>query len=673
MPDNPTPPILVTSALPYANGPIHLGHLLEVVQTDIWVRFQRLQGRSCLYVCADDAHGTPIMLKAEEMGIKPEELIESVSTQHQEDFAAFGISFSNYHSSHSRQNRDLVEYIYQRLRNGGHIIPQSILQAYDESKGLFLPDRYVKGRCPRCKAEDQYGDSCEVCGATYSPRDLVEPRSILTDTEPQWRESIHYFFRLDDFRATLLQWLEQSDHVQPEIKNKLDEWFQAGLADWDISRDAPYFGFEIPDAPGKFFYVWLDAPIGYLASLKALSEKHPDVDFDTFWNPDSRAEVYHFIGKDIAYFHTLFWPAMLQGSGFRLPSGVFAHGFLTINGEKMSKSKGTFVTALKYRQTLDPEYLRYYFAARLGDGIDDIDLNLEDFTRRVNSDLVGKFVNIASRCAGFLQQHFNGRLSLHLHDQDLYDTFTSTAPLIAQYYRTRRYAIAMREIMQLADLANQYINDQKPWALLKSQGVTEEVQAICSQGIYMFRVLCIYLQPVLPRLTQRAREFLGDPDWQWNDVERPRLGSSIMPYEPLLQRIEAKQIAELVAPDPLPERPILPESAHVDDDTIDYDAFARVDLRVGIVMHAEAIPEAKKLLKLSVDTGDKVRTIFAGIKLAYQPEDIIGRRVVVVANLAPRKMRFGLSDGMILAAGEGGSDVRLIPAPDDVPLGSRVK
>ena len=544
--------LLVTSALPYANGPIHIGHLVEYIQTDIWVRFQRLRGHRVWYVCADDAHGTPIMLKAEQEGCTPEELVARVGEEHRRDFADFRVAFDNYHVTHSPENRAFAELVYTRLRDAGHVVTRTIRQAFDPVKEMFLPDRYVKGGCPRCGAVDQYGDSCEACGSTYTPAELVEPRSVISGEPPQWRESEHFFFRLGDFEPMLREWVRGRDaagrtRVQPEIANKLDEWFDAGLADWDISRDAAYFGFEIPDAPGKYFYVWLDAPIGYMASFQNLCDRSEGLDFDAFWGPDSDAELYHFIGKDIAYFHTLFWPAMLSGSGFRTPTAVHCHGFLTVNGQKMSKSRGTFVKARTYLDHLDPEYLRYYFACKLGAGIDDLDLNLDDFAQRVNADLVGKVVNIASRCAGFINRGFDGRLADAPDAPDLEARLAGASERIAALYEAREFGKAVREIMALADAANQYIDERKPWALAKQDGREAEVQAVCSQGLNLFRILLVYLKPVLPRVAEAAEAFLQVAPLTFDDAARPLRGHRIGAFRPLLTRVDADRVAAMVA------------------------------------------------------------------------------------------------------------------------------
>ncbi len=670
--------ILVTSALPYANGPIHLGHLVEYIQTDIWVRFQKMRGHQCIYVCADDAHGTPIMLKAEQEGLTPEALIARVGEEHKRDFARFLIEFDNYYSTHSDENREYSELIYRRLAEAGHIATRTITQAYDPEREMFLPDRYIKGECPRCGSPDQYGDSCEVCGATYAPTDLKNPKSQVSGATPTAKESEHFFFKLGDFESMLRDWVK-AGHVQEHMVHKLDEWFDAGLLEWDISRDAPYWGFEIPGAPGKYFYVWLDAPIGYMASFRNWSDRH-GVDFDSFWAADSDAELYHFIGKDIAYFHTLFWPAMLEGSGFRKPTAVFCHGFLTVNGQKMSKSRGTFIMASTYLEHLDPEYLRYYFAAKLGPDITDIDLNLDDFRQRVNADLVGKVVNIASRCAGFIKKRFQGRLAVALPEPRSYQRFADAGETIAEHYERREYSQAMREIMHLADRANQYIDEQKPWVAVKDPGSEQQVHDVCTQGLNLFRVLVTYLAPVLPRLFEDAAKFLRAERLDWDSVQAPLLDHRIDRFTPLMQRIEESAVEALVAaskedlratstPDiaagPLADDPIAAQ--------IEFDQFARIDLRVARITRAEHVEGADKLLKLTLDLGSESRLVFAGIKAAYRAEDLEGRLTVVVANLAPRKMRFGISEGMVLAAGPGGHDIFLLQPDSGAQPGMRIK
>ncbi len=675
--------ILVTSALPYANGPIHLGHLVEYIQTDIWSRFQRMRGHDCVYVCADDAHGTPIMLRAQREGIKPEELIARVAEEHQADFAGFHIQFDNYHSTHSKENRELAELIYRRLRDNSHTFSRTITQAYDPEKEMFLPDRFIKGGCPKCGAEDQYGDSCEVCGATYSPTELKNPVSVVSGATPIEKESEHYFFRLADFQGMLQYWIK-GDHMQPEIRHKLEEWFESGLQDWDISRDAPYFGFEIPDAPGKYFYVWLDAPIGYMASFKHLCEQRDDLNFDDYWRKDSKAELYHFIGKDIAYFHTLFWPAMLSGSGFRSPDAVYCHGFLTVNGLKMSKSRGTFIMARTFLDHLNPEYLRYYFAAKLSDGIDDIDLNLEDFQQRINADLVGKVVNIASRCAGFINKRFGGRLESQISEPALHREFVEAGEAIAELYEKRQYNQAMRRIMALADRANQYIDEKKPWVLAKQEDKEEEVQAVCSTGLNLFMILTAYLKPVLPAMAKEVESFLHIAPLTWNNYSVPLIGHTISQFKPLMTRVDPDKVeamleaskADLKA-EPPQITPADKRQGPLDKDpispTIEFDDFAKLDLRVARIKAAEHVDGADKLLKLTLDLGGETRQVFAGIKSAYSPDKLEGRLTVMVANLAPRKMRFGVSEGMVLAAGPGGDELYILGPDAGAKPGMRVK
>ncbi|WP_345853356.1 methionine--tRNA ligase [Shewanella algae] len=669
--------ILVTSALPYANGPIHLGHMLEYIQTDIWSRFQKLRGHECHYICADDAHGTPIMLKAQQMGIQPEEMIAKVNQEHQQDFAEFNIAFDNYHSTHSEENRQLASEIYLKLRDNGYIKSKTISQLFDPEKSMFLPDRFVKGTCPKCKSEDQYGDNCDACGATYSPTELINPRSAVSGATPVMKETEHFFFDLPAFETMLKEWTH-SGSLQSEMANKLDEWFEQGLQQWDITRDAPYFGFEIPDAPGKYFYVWLDAPVGYMGSFKNLCDKRPELNFDEFWNADSKAEVYHFIGKDIVYFHSLFWPAMLKGAGYRQPSSVYAHGYVTVNGAKMSKSKGTFIKARTYLDHLDPEYLRYYYAAKLSSRIDDLDLNLEDFAARVNSDLVGKLVNLASRTAGFIVKRFDAKLA-KVEDNSLAESFLAKQELIAELYEGREYGKAMREIMALADVANAYVADEAPWQLVKNEETLARAHQVCSVALNLFRILVTYLKPVLPRLATDVEAFLK-LELTWSGLTLDMAGHQINPFKPMMQRIELDKVSAMVeaskeslkatedtpkASGPLADDPISP--------TIEFDDFAKLDLRIALIKKAEHVPEANKLLKLQLDLGGETRQVFAGIKSAYAPEDLEGKLTVMVANLAPRKMRFGLSEGMVLAAGPGGKDLWVLEPHEGAQPGMRVK
>ncbi|HPB75377.1 MAG TPA: methionine--tRNA ligase [Chromatiaceae bacterium] len=677
--------ILVTSALPYANGPIHIGHLVEYIQTDIWARFQKMRGHRCYYVCADDAHGTPIMLRARQEGITPEALIARIALEHQADFAAFRIGFDNYHSTHSPENHHCATLIYERNRDAGHIAKRTITQAYDPVEQMFLPDRFIKGECPKCGAADQYGDNCEACGASYSPAELKNPRSAVSGAVPEQRESDHYFFKLADFEDMLRAWT-RGGALQKEIANKLDEWFEAGLQEWDISRDAPYFGFEIPDHPGKFFYVWLDAPIGYMASFKNLCDRTPGLDFDHFWRANSSAELYNFIGKDIIYFHALFWPAMLHGAGFRPPTAVLAHGFLTVDGQKMSKSRGTFIRARTYLDHLNPEYLRYYFAAKLGPTVEDIDLNLEDFTLRVNSDLVGKVVNIGSRCAGFITKRFAGRLADDLMDVALFEDFVAAGASIAEAYERREFSRATREIMALADRANQWIDERAPWVVAKDPAREAELQAICSQGLNLFRLLIGYLRPVLPGTAVGAEAFLRIPALTWADLERPLLGHVIGEFTPLMTRVDPKQIQAMLAAskEDLAARDVKKTKPHeirseghlVRDpiaDPIEYADFAKVDLRVALIQAASPVEGSDKLIKLQLDLGGETRQVFAGIRTAYDPQALEGRLTVMVANLAPRKMRFGVSEGMVLAAGPGGGDIFLLTPDSGAEPGMRVK
>jgi methionyl-tRNA synthetase len=670
--------ILVTSALPYANGPIHLGHLVEYIQTDIWVRFQKQRGHQCTYVCADDAHGTPIMLKADQLGVSPQELIAQVSTEHQRDFAGFMVDFDNYYSTHSPENRDFAALIYKRLNDGGHIARRTITQAYDPEKQMFLPDRFVKGECPKCGAADQYGDSCEACGATYSPVELKNAYSAVSGAKPIEKDSEHFFFKLGDFEQFLRTWVDA--HVQEQMIHKLNEWFESGLQQWDISRDAPYWGFEIPDAPGKYFYVWLDAPIGYMASFKNWCDRN-DVEFDDYWGQSSDAELYHFIGKDIAYFHTLFWPAMLKGAGFRTPTKVFCHGFLTVNGQKMSKSRGTFIMAESYLKHLRPEYLRYYFAAKLGSGIDDIDLSLDDFRMRVNADLVNKVVNIASRCAGFIAKKFDGQLGASLVQPELYNDAVSLGETIAQAYEQREYARAMREIMHIADRANQYIDAAEPWVLAKQPERAQDVQDSCTLGINLFRVILSYLAPILPQVATEAAEFLNIDGFAWDDIQLPLLNHRINKFKPLMQRVEPEAIDKMVEdskksmPAPAPAAPTVqsPLAAEPVADTIEFADFAKVDLRIVRIAKAEHVEGADKLLRLTLDLDGETRNVFAGIKSAYTPEQLEGKLTVMVANLAPRKMKFGVSEGMVLAAGPGGQDLWILEPHQGAQPGMRIK
>ncbi len=684
--------ILITSALPYANGPIHLGHLVEYIQTDIWARFQKMRGHTCTYVCADDAHGTPIMLRAQSEGITPESLIAKSSEEHQADFSGFNVQFDHYDSTNSPENKAFSEQVYLTLKEKGFISRKTISQYYDPEKEMFLPDRFVKGTCPKCKTEDQYGDNCEACGATYSPTDLINPTSAVSGATPIEKETDHLFFELNQFEEMLKTWTREG-HLQTQIANKLDEWLESGLRAWDISRDAPYFGFEIPGEKDKYFYVWLDAPIGYMSSFKNYCTQS-GLDFDEYWKEDSTTELYHFIGKDIINFHALFWPAMLSGAGFRTPSAIFAHGFLTVDGQKMSKSRGTFIMAKTYLEHLNPEYLRYYYAAKLTSRIDDIDLNLEDFAQRVNSDLVGKVINIASRCAGFVVKKFDKKLSTQWSDEAsaLYQTFADKSEEIAALYESRDYGHAMREIMALADKANEYIAETAPWVLAKEEGKEAQLHESVSVGINLFRVLISYLTPVLPVTAEKSNAFLNLENIHWNDVKKPLLGHEITKFKPLLTRLEMADIQKMVdasaqtlntqktVADGKKDSANKKKSASSISsyepiaDEISIEEFAKVDLRIAKIIHAEAVPEAKKLLKLTLDIGNnEQRQVFAGIKSAYDPEQLIGKHTVMVANLAPRKMRFGLSEGMVLAAGSGGSDLYILSPDEGAIPGMRVK
>ena len=670
--------IVVTSALPYANGPIHLGHLVEYIQTDIWTRFQRLRGHECFYVCADDAHGTPIMLKSRDESITPEQLIERIGKEHQADFADFNIAFDNYYSTHSEENRGFAEQIFCALDQAGHIARRTIVQAYDPEENIFLPDRFIRGECPRCDAGDQYGDNCEVCGATYSPVELKNAVSAISGAKPVERESEHFFVQLGDFESMLREWTG-AGHLQPEVRNKLEEWFSAGLQDWDISRDAPYFGFEIPGHPDKYFYVWLDAPIGYMASFKNYCDAH-GMDFMSYWGEKSEAELYHFIGKDILYFHTLFWPAMLHGSNFRKPTAVFAHGFLTVNGLKMSKSRNTFIMARTYLNHLDPDYLRYYFAAKLNHRVEDIDLNLEDFILRVNSDLVGKIVNIASRCAGFIHKRFDDELGPVLDDNDLFQRITASSEQIALCYENREFSKAMREIMALADEANQYISDREPWVVAKTEGQSDQLQAICTQGLNLFRVLMTWLSPVVPSLSSRVEDFLNTSISQpgdWESVSTPLHNHKITPFRHLLKRVEQKDIDNMTdesaeIAESASTEPSRPMAKNPIAEEIGIDTFAKIDLRVALVADAGPVEGADKLIRLTLDLGGETRNVFAGIKSAYDPARLIGRMVVMVANLAPRKMRFGVSEGMVLAASSDESGLYILSPDEGAEPGMRI-
>ncbi|MCL5272750.1 MAG: methionine--tRNA ligase [Gammaproteobacteria bacterium] len=664
--------MLVTSALPYANGHLHLGHLVEHIQTDVWVRTHKMLGIECISVCGDDAHGTPIMLKAEQMGITPEALTAQIKLSHESDFSAFAIDYDCYHTTHSPENQALASAIYEQLRAGGDIVRKTIRQAFDPEKKMFLPDRYVKGTCPKCGAADQYGDNCEACGATYSPTDLIDPVSAISGARPIEKDSEHYFFDLPKYETLLKEWTKNG-HLQVEVANKLDEWFEAGLKQWDISRDAPYFGFPIPGAQDKYFYVWLDAPIGYMASFKKYCDEH-SVDFAEFWNKDSTTELYHFVGKDIVYFHALFWPALLAASGHRMPTSVFTHGFLTVDGQKMSKSRGTFLEARTYLAHLNPEYLRYYFAAKLNGRVDDLDLNFEDFTNRVNADLVGKVVNIASRCAGFINKRFDNQLCDSLCEPQLYADLLAARETVIDSFIARDYARAVRQIMDCADKVNQYIDANKPWVLAKEADRLPEVHAICTMGINLFRILITYLKPVLPMMAHAAEQFLNCDPLTWDSISNPLLNHKISIFQPLMVRVEKEKIDAMFAQtkETIMTAPVVENKSIPEDDTISIDEFAKVDLRIAKIVAAEPIEGADKLLRLTLDLGDSQKQVFAGIKSAYAPEDLVGRLTVMVANLAPRTMRFGVSEGMVLAAGDGKGIFLLQPDAGALP-GMKVK
>ena len=669
--------ILVTSALPNANGPIHLGHVLEQIQTDIWVRFQRMRGNQAIYVCADDTHGTATMIKAEQEGVSAETLVENMRQLHMADSQGFLIAHNNYCSTHSPENQHYSELIYNRLQEAGLIFIEEVEQLYDPEKGLFLADRFVVGGCPKCKTPDQYGDNCENCGATYNANELIDPKSIFSGATPELRGSDHYFFDLGRYTDFLKAWT-RSDAVQPEIANKLAEWLDDGLRAWDISRDAPYFGFTIPGTTDKYFYVWMDAPIGYMASFQNLCDQDSDLNFDDFWATDSSAEVHHFIGKDIVNFHALFWPAVLDGSNFRTPTKLHTHGFLTVDGTKMSKSRGTFILAKTYLDHLSPEYLRYYYAAKLNGSADDLDLNLEDFVARVNSDLVGKVINIASRTAGFLVNQFNGVLADNVHDEALMAQFHAQVEPIAALFESGDTAKAMREVTALADAANQYIAKHEPWNMAKDPERRDAVQLVCSQGINMFRCLAIFLKPVLPEMAEKAEAFLSVAPLTWADAEAPLLGHTIRKFKPMLQRIETAQIEKMVDASKQPQSASAPTKAKpaATDEAagvISIDEFMKVQLKVARIVEAAPVEGADKLLQLTLDVGDHRRQVFSGIKAAYQAEDLVGRLTVVVANLAPRKMRFGVSEGMVLAAGPGGSDIFLLSPDSGAEPGMQVK
>ena len=672
--------ILVTSALPYANGSIHLGHLVEYIQADIWVRFQKMRGHDCRYVCGDDTHGTAIMLRAEAEGVTPQQLIDRVWQEHTQDFAGFHIGFDHYYSTHSEENRELASTIYRRLREANLIEVKTIAQLYDPVKNMFLPDRFIKGECPKCGAADQYGDNCEVCGATYAPTDLKHPVSAVSGATPVHQDSEHYFFKLGACEAFLREWTT-SGSLQTEAANKMQEWFAAGLNNWDISRDAPYFGFEIPDAPGKYFYVWLDAPVGYMASFAHYAASN-GLDFDEWWGADSPTELVHFIGKDILYFHALFWPAMLKFSGHRLPTAVYAHGFLTVNGQKMSKSRGTFITAKSYLDAgLHPEWLRYYFAAKLNGSMEDIDLNLEDFVARVNADLVGKFINIASRTAGFIHKKFDGKLAETMANLEMLGAFQSAADSVAAHYEARDYSRALREIMALADRANQFVAEEKPWELAKQESATARLHAVCTVALNCFRLLTLYLKPVLPQLAKQVEAFLNIEPLVWKDSQTLLCRHRINEYTHLMTRIDPKAIETMLNTNQQNFEPTTTAAAPAKDkigqpiaETITIDDFNKIDLRIARIADAEHVEGAEKLLRLTLDLGDLgTRQVFAGIKSAYAPDALIGRLTVMVANLAPRKMKFGVSEGMVLAASGETPGLYILTPDSGASPGMKVK
>lgn len=691
--------ILVTSALPYANGPIHLGHLVEYIQTDIWVRAMKAQGHQVTYVCADDAHGTAIMLKAEANGISPEEQIANVKASHETDFSKFLINFDNYHSTHSEENRELSELIYRRLNSEGHISTKDVEQLFDPEKGLFLADRFVKGECPECAAQDQYGDNCEVCGTTYNATELKNPYSTLSGSTPVLKTSKHYFFNLPEFEQFLQQWTKDEDRLQPSVSNKLQEWFEAGLASWDISRDAPYFGFKIPDTPenepDKYFYVWLDAPVGYMASFKNLCEQRKDstdpakpaLNFDDYWLEENqhKTELYHFIGKDIVYFHALFWPAMLAGAQYRTPTGVFAHGFLMVNGDKMSKSRGTFIQAETFANHLHPEYLRYYFASKLSEKVEDINLDFADFMQKVNSDMVGKVVNIASRSAGFIYKKYDGMLSETCAEPELLNDIVRTGEEIATAYENREFSRAMRLIMQCADKANEYIDSKKPWAMAKEEGTEQEVQDVCTVAINIFRQLMVYLAPVLPELTDNAKAFLNIDDLSFASRHELLLGHKINKFKPLMQRIEQSQIDAMIedskqdlqaAAAPVAEdKKSSSNKAEkaADSDHIEFDDFMKVEMTVAQVLECNYVEGADKLLQFTLDIGkEQPINVFSGIRKFYEPEQLANKKVICVTNLAPRKMKFGVSEGMILSSGDPKTGLVVITLPDECQVGDKL-
>lgn len=670
--------ILVTTALPYANGSLHLGHLVDGIQADIWVRFQKMRGHQCTFVSGCDSHGTPIMIQAEKLGLQPEVLVEQLRKEHHADLKAFFIGLDNYYTTHSPENLQLVETIFQKHFKSGNITQRVIKQAYDPEKNMFLPDRFIKGECPKCGAKDQYGDNCEVCGATYTPTELKNPYSTLSGAKPIEKESEHYFFKLQNYEKTLHEWT-RNGHLQKQVTSKLDEWFKAGLQEWDISRDNPYFGFKIPGEDSKYFYCWLDAPIGYMASFKNLCATNNNLNFDEYWNKDSKTELYHFIGKDIMYFHALFWPAVLSGAECRTPTAIFVHGFLTIDGQKMSKSRGTFIKARTYLDFLPPEYLRYYLAAKLSSHIEDLDINFGDFTQRINADLVGKYVNIASRCASFINTYFESKLSANCAEPALYQEFVAAGDEIAEKLDALEFSHAVRQIMALADRANQYIDEKKPWTAVKDPTKHQEVHDVCTMGINLFRVLTTYLKPVLPQTALNVEAFLNISPLTWDDRLKPLLDHTIQTFQPLTKRLDKKEIdAMKEATQQEAEKTAVavekPSTQEAIKETISIDDFAKIDLRVVKIVKAEHVEGAEKLLRLELDLGDGTRQVFAGIKSAYEPEQLVGRLTVMVANLAPRQMRFGESQGMVLAAGSPSHKGLWLLSPDSgAEPGMRVK
>jgi len=667
--------IFVTCALPYANGSIHLGHMLEHIQADIWVRYQRLKGNEIHFVCADDTHGTPVMIKAKQLGITPEEMLKSVAAEHKADFSGFEISFDNYYSTHSPENQFFSNAIYNKLKERGYIASRKISQLFDPEKKMFLPDRFVKGTCPKCKAADQYGDNCEACGATYSPTELINPYSAISGAKPELKETEHFFFDLPQFEGVLKDWIK-TGAIPDEMANKLNEWFDSGLQQWDISRDAPYFGFEIPDQPGKYFYVWLDAPIGYLGSFKNYCDRVKNVDFEDYIKKDSVCEMYHFIGKDILYFHSLFWPAMLNGAEYRMPTKLFIHGYVTVNGAKMSKSKGTFIKAATFLKHFPAETLRYYYAAKSNAKIDDLDLNLEDFIARVNSDLVNKVVNLASRTANFINRKFANKLAAQLTEDQIFSEFANANETIETAYEGREYAKAVREIMRLADIANKYVDDTAPWVLAKDPDKSEELHQVCTNALNMFRILLTYLKPIIPSLVKAGEDFLG-LELTWENANKPLIAAEINQFKPLFKRIEQKQVDEMIkeSKEDLAKAAPKPAVENKEEELapqITIDDFAKIDLRVARIVKAEHVEGAEKLISLELDLGFEQRHVFAGIKSAYKPEDLVGRLTVMVANLAPRKMKFGVSEGMVCAAGPGGKDIFLLSPDSGAQPGMRI-